>query len=66
MEEASPIQSSATAKAKTVSSSAARICRRSRGFCRSALGRDTLVGIVTFGSLSGSMLPFVLQRFGFD
>jgi len=26
----------------------------------------TLVGIVTFGSLSGSMLPFVLQRFGLD
>ncbi|WP_414474971.1 magnesium transporter [Microvirga sp. M2] len=25
-----------------------------------------LVGIVTFGSLAGSMLPFVLQRSGFD
>jgi magnesium transporter len=25
-----------------------------------------LVGIVTFGSLSGSMLPFALKRFGFD
>nr|WP_241127894.1 magnesium transporter [Novosphingobium terrae] len=25
-----------------------------------------LVGIVTFGSLAGSMLPFVLQRFRFD
>lgn len=25
-----------------------------------------LVGIVTFGSVSGSMLPFVLQRLGFD
>ena len=25
-----------------------------------------LVGIVTFGSMAGSMLPFVLQRFGFD
>lgn len=25
-----------------------------------------LVGIVTFGSLSGSMLPFVLQKLGFD
>jgi magnesium transporter len=25
-----------------------------------------LVGIVTFGSLSGSMLPFILQRVGFD
>ena len=25
-----------------------------------------LVGIVTFGSLSGSMLPFVLKRLGFD
>src|SRR5690606_7543218 len=25
----------------------------------------TLVGIVTFGSLSGSMLPFILQRLGF-
>jgi magnesium transporter len=25
-----------------------------------------LVGIVTFGSLSGSMLPFVLKRIGFD
>lgn len=27
---------------------------------------STLVGIVTFGSLAGSMLPFVLQRVGFD
>jgi magnesium transporter len=26
----------------------------------------TLVGIVTFGSLAGSMLPFVLKRLGFD
>ena len=26
----------------------------------------TLVGIVTFGSLSGSMLPFALKRAGFD
>jgi magnesium transporter len=26
----------------------------------------TLVGIVTFGSLAGSMLPFVLKRIGFD
>jgi magnesium transporter len=25
-----------------------------------------LVGIVTFGSLSGSMLPFLLKRMGFD
>jgi magnesium transporter len=25
-----------------------------------------LVGIVTFGSLAGSMLPFILRRFGFD
>ncbi len=25
-----------------------------------------LIGVVTFGSLSGSMLPFILQRFGFD
>ena len=25
-----------------------------------------LVGIVTFGSMSGSMLPFILQRVGFD
>lgn len=25
-----------------------------------------LVGIVTFGSMAGSMLPFVLQRVGFD
>jgi len=25
-----------------------------------------LVGIVTFGSLSGSMLPFPLKRLGFD
>jgi magnesium transporter len=25
-----------------------------------------LVGVVTFGSLAGSMLPFVLRRFGFD
>lgn len=27
---------------------------------------SALIGIVTFGSLSGSMLPFVLKRFGFD
>ncbi|QOF70036.1 magnesium transporter [Aminobacter sp. SR38] len=26
----------------------------------------TLVGIVTFGSMTGSMLPFVLKRLGFD
>lgn len=26
----------------------------------------TLVGIVTFGSLAGSMLPFALKRLGFD
>jgi magnesium transporter len=26
----------------------------------------TLVGIVMFGSLTGSMLPFALQRIGFD
>ena len=26
----------------------------------------SLIGIVTFGSLSGSMLPFVLKRLGFD
>jgi magnesium transporter len=26
----------------------------------------TLVGIVTLGSLTGSMLPFILKRFGFD
>jgi magnesium transporter len=26
----------------------------------------TLVGIVTFGSMAGSMLPFVLKRVGFD
>jgi magnesium transporter len=25
-----------------------------------------LIGVVTFGSLAGSMLPFVLRRFGFD
>ena len=25
-----------------------------------------LVGVVTFGSLTGSMLPFILQRLGFD
>ena len=25
-----------------------------------------LVGIVTFGTLSGSMLPFLLKRLGFD
>jgi magnesium transporter len=25
-----------------------------------------LTAIVTFGSLTGSMLPFVLKRFGFD
>ena len=26
----------------------------------------TLLGVVTFGSLAGSMLPFVLRRLGFD
>jgi magnesium transporter len=26
----------------------------------------TLIGIVTFGSVTGSMLPFILQRIGFD
>ena len=26
----------------------------------------SLLGVVMFGSLSGSMLPFVLRRFGFD
>lgn len=25
-----------------------------------------LVGVVTFGSLAGSMLPFVIRRLGFD
>ncbi|MBP0644581.1 magnesium transporter, partial [Mycobacterium tuberculosis] len=25
-----------------------------------------LIGIVTFGSLVGSMLPFILQKIGFD
>ena len=25
-----------------------------------------LVGVVTFGSLAGSMLPFLLRRLGFD
>ena len=32
---------------------------------RSTVGA-ALVGIVSFGSLAGSMLPFVLQRIGFD
>jgi magnesium transporter len=27
---------------------------------------SALIGVVTFGSLAGSMLPFVLQRVGFD
>jgi magnesium transporter len=27
---------------------------------------SALIGIVTFGSLSGSMLPFILKRIGFD
>jgi len=27
---------------------------------------SALVGVVTFGSLAGSMLPFVLQKLGFD
>jgi len=26
----------------------------------------SLIGIVTFGSLAGSMLPFILRRLGFD
>jgi magnesium transporter len=25
-----------------------------------------LIGVVTFGSIAGSMLPFALQRIGFD
>ncbi|MCA8930738.1 MAG: magnesium transporter, partial [Alphaproteobacteria bacterium] len=25
-----------------------------------------LIGVVTFGSVAGSMLPFLLQRVGFD
>jgi magnesium transporter len=25
-----------------------------------------LIGVVTFGSLAGSMLPFILRRFNFD
>ena len=27
---------------------------------------SSLVGVVTFGSMAGSMLPFVLKRLGFD
>ena len=27
---------------------------------------SALVGVVTFGTLAGSMLPFLLKRFGFD
>jgi magnesium transporter len=27
---------------------------------------STLIGVVTFGSLSGSMLPFALKSVGFD
>ena len=27
---------------------------------------SALVGVVTFGSLTGSMLPFLLRRLGFD
>ncbi len=35
--------------------------------CWSALTvAAALVGVVTFGSLAGSMLPFILQRVGFD
>ncbi|MDQ6738081.1 MAG: magnesium transporter, partial [Gemmatimonadota bacterium] len=26
----------------------------------------SLVGVVTFGSMAGSMLPFILRRLGFD
>ena len=26
----------------------------------------SMIGIVTFGSMAGSMLPFVLRRLGFD
>src|SRR5262249_44116622 len=35
------------------------------GSCRDTVGA-ALVGIVTFGSLAGSMLPFILKRIGFD
>jgi len=28
--------------------------------------QGTLVGVVTFGTLAGSMLPFLLRRLGFD
>jgi magnesium transporter len=27
---------------------------------------STLIGIVTFGSITGAMLPFALKRVGFD
>lgn len=30
------------------------------------IGQSSLVGIVGFGSLAGSMLPFLLKRIGFD
>jgi magnesium transporter len=32
----------------------------------SATVGGSLIGVVTFGSTSGSMLPFILRRFGFD
>ena len=30
------------------------------------LGAGALLGVVTFGSLTGSMLPFLLSRLGLD
>jgi magnesium transporter len=40
---------------------------RSRDFAglREAVG-VALIGIVLWGTLAGSMLPFILRRFGFD
>ena len=47
---------------------AARLVRlRRRTICWSPLTvAPSLVGVVLFGSLAGSMLPFVLRRLGFD
>ena len=37
---------------------------RQKSRCVTVAG--ALIGVVMFGSLSGSMLPFVLKRLGFD
>ena len=58
---------SSTAGCVNISSSQTAFGRRSTRVRRFATTVAAgLVGIVTFGSLAGSMLPFILKRLGFD